>query len=60
MIPFLIAANTINYGRPYHLNDVEALASVLYLIGREEEARNILKGFKYGDEFFKLNIEYLD
>mgnify|MGYP005786745571 CR=1 FL=1 len=56
----MVAANTINYGRPYHLNDAEALASVLYLIDRENEARELLKGFKYGDEFFRLNKEYLD
>ena len=42
------------------MNDAEALAAVLYLIDREDEARDLLKGFKYGDEFFRINIEYLD
>lgn len=60
LLPWLVAANTINYGKPWKLNCVEALAASLYIIGEKEEARKIFEGFNYCDEFFKLNGEILE
>lgn len=60
LLPWLVAANTINYGKPWKLNCVEALAATLYIIGEKEEAKNVFEGFAYADEFFKLNQEVLD
>lgn len=52
--------NTINYGHPWKLNCVEALAAALYIIGEKEEARSLFDGFSYGDAFFNLNEEVLE
>lgn len=60
LLPWLVAANTINYGKPWKLNCVEALAATLYIIGEKEEARSVFEGFSYADEFFRLNEEVLE
>ncbi|KAM0678197.1 ribosome biogenesis protein tsr3 [Binucleata daphniae] len=60
LLPFLVAANPVNYGRPYKLNCVEALAASFYICGFIEEANMIFEGFNYGDTFFELNYELLE
>ena len=54
-LPFLIAANTTNYGRPIKLNCAEAMAAVLVLADLEEEGRKLLESFPWGEEFFRIN-----
>ncbi|RJU80659.1 MAG: DUF367 family protein [Candidatus Poseidoniales archaeon] len=60
MLPLLLAANPVNWGKPGRLTTAEALATVLYLIGREEQARDVLGAFRWGERFFELNKEPLD
>lgn len=59
LLPFLVAANPVNYGRPFKLNCVEALYAALYICGFEEEATGVFEGFQYNDTFFDLNCELL-
>tara|TARA_B100000401_G_scaffold194148_1_gene130930 strand:- start:1482 stop:2033 length:552 start_codon:yes stop_codon:yes gene_type:complete len=60
MLPLLLAANPVNWGKPSKMTTAEALAASLYLIGKEEQARNLLSAFRWGDQFFILNKEPLE
>ena len=58
-LPFLVAANPINYGTPFQLNTVEAFAGALVILGHREQAEEILSKFSWGHTFLELNEEPL-
>ncbi len=60
MLPLLLAANPVNWGKPGKMTTAEAIAASLYLVGREEHARRILSAFRWGEQFFILNKEPLE
>lgn len=55
LLPYLIAANPTNYGKPWRLNCVEALAACFYICGHLEWAEEVLATFSYGASFIKIN-----
>jgi pre-rRNA-processing protein TSR3 len=55
LLPFLVAANNVNYGRPMKLNCAEAVAAALFIMGFETQARSTMSHFAYGSEFFEVN-----
>ena len=59
-LPYLVAANNVNYGKPYILTTAEALAAALIILGEEEQAMQILNKFKWGKTFLILNKELLE
>ncbi len=59
-LPYLLSVNPTNFGKPYILSSVEAFSSALYILDFVESAEKILSGFKWGENFIKLNRELLE
>jgi pre-rRNA-processing protein TSR3 len=54
-----VAANSVNYGKPWRLNCVEALGAAFYICGHEDWAEAILEPFSYGRSFLDINSSIL-
>jgi pre-rRNA-processing protein TSR3 len=60
LLPYLVAANTVNYGKPWRLNCAEALAAAFAICGKFDWAEQILEPFTYGETFMEINRELLE
>ncbi len=59
-LPYLLAANPVNYGRPFVLSSAEALAAALLILGEGDHGRELLGKFSWGEQFLRLNHEPLE
>lgn len=59
-LPYMLAANPVNYGRPFMFNSAEAFVAALYILGYKEQAREVASKFKWGETFLTLNHEPLE
>jgi len=59
-LPFVIAVNPVNYGKPLKLSTLEAFAAALYILDDVERAEEVLRLYKWGPNFLVLNREPLE
>ena len=59
-LPYLLASNPINWGRPMELNSAEAVMASLIILGEREQADQFLERFNWAPEFLRLNGELLE
>ena len=55
LLPYLVATNPVNYGKPWKLNCAAALAAIFYITGFPEHGEELLSKFKWGHAFKKVN-----
>ena len=58
-LPFLVAANPVNFGKPFRLTTLEAFAGALAILGEREQAREVADTVRWGETFLDLNAEPL-
>ncbi|MDR1403994.1 MAG: DUF367 family protein [Candidatus Methanoplasma sp.] len=54
-LPYLLAANPVNWGRPMELNSAEAALASLLILGEKEQAKLFMGRFNWVPEFVRLN-----
>ncbi|MDP2216488.1 MAG: DUF367 family protein [Methanolobus sp.] len=59
-LPYLVAGNPVNFGRPFKLTSAEAFAAALYILGHKDQAHAIMNKFNWGHTFLELNHEPLE
>ncbi len=59
-LPFLVAANQVNFGKPQRLCSAEAVAAAIYILGEPDRARRIMAHFRWGETFIDMNEALLE
>lgn len=58
-LPFLLAANPVNWGKPMMLSTAEALAAAARILGEPAQAEALMSKFIWGPTFLTLNANPL-
>ncbi len=59
-LPYLLAGNPVNYGKPFMLSSLEAVVAALYILDFKELVFKLISLFKWGRTFYELNKELLE
>ena len=58
-LPYFVAANPVNWGKPWRLNSTEAVFASLLILGQDEQADLFRPRFNWAPEFERINAEVL-
>lgn len=58
-LPWLVAANPVNYGKAFQLSTAEALAATCAILGDQAQAEALMSKFGWGMGFLTLNANPL-
>tara|TARA_B100000902_G_scaffold278175_1_gene264038 strand:- start:351 stop:881 length:531 start_codon:yes stop_codon:yes gene_type:complete len=56
-LPLALPANPVSWGKPGRLSTAEAMALCAAIMGRMDQAKRMLRPFRFGEEFLQLNAE---
>jgi len=59
-LPYFVASNPINYGKPWNLNSAEAVLATLLVLGQDEQAELFMPRFNWAPVFKQINGAFLD
>lgn len=59
-MPYFVAANPVNYGKPWKLNCAEAFAACFAIIGHLDWAEQVMSHFSWGNAFLDINHELIE
>ena len=59
-LPFVVAVNPVNYGKPLKLSTLEAFAAALYILDAVNQAQELVKMYKWAPQFLEMNREPLE
>ena len=59
-LPYLLASNPLNFGKPFKLSTLEAFAAALFILGFFKQCEKILNIYNWGSNFLVLNKEPLE
>ncbi len=59
-LPFVVAVNPVNYGKPLKLTTLEAFAAALYILDEVDQAKRVLSIYKWAPHFLTMNQEPLE
>jgi len=59
-LPFVVAANPVNFGKAFKLTTLEAVVAALYILGNKEQAREVANIYNWANYFLVLNREPLE
>ena len=58
-LPYFVAANPVNWGKPWRLNSAEAVFASLLILCQDEQADLFRPRFNWAPEFERINAEVL-
>ncbi len=59
-LPFLVAANPVNFGKPLKLSSLEAAAAAIYIMGNKDQAWDVCNIYNWALNFLELNHDPLE
>jgi pre-rRNA-processing protein TSR3 len=59
-LPFVIAVNPVNFGKPLKLTTLEAFAAAVYILGDRAQAERIISIYKWSPHFLTMNKNPLE